>query len=157
MRAAQMHLGAWEGSGPGHRAIEPQAAGGRRVVIVDRPGSVQSELRMGEIGISRTSDRYFPAIVMGAMLGGVFGSRLNLRLREELGYTYGARAGFDARRAPGPFSAAAAALTLPDSWGGGEVSISDLLLSKDGLRLGGAGRRFDIVRRPLGPARRSGL
>jgi predicted Zn-dependent peptidase len=45
------------------------------------------------------------------MLGGVFGSRLNLRLREELGYTYGARAGFDPRRAPGPFSAAAAVQT----------------------------------------------
>jgi zinc protease len=111
MRAAQMHLGEWEGAGPGHREIEPRAAGERRVVIVDRPGSVQSELRMGEIGISRTSERYFAALVTGAMLGGVFGSRLNLRLREELGYTYGARAGFDARRAPGPFSAAAAVQT----------------------------------------------
>ena len=40
-------------------------------------------------------------MVLGAMLGGVFGSRLNLRLREELGYTYGARAGFDPRRAAG--------------------------------------------------------
>jgi zinc protease len=49
--------------------------------------------------------------VLGAMLGGVFGSRLNLRLREELGYTYGARAGFDPRRAVGPFSAAAAVQT----------------------------------------------
>jgi zinc protease len=50
-------------------------------------------------------------MVLGALLGGVFGSRLNLRLREELGYTYGARAGFDPRRAPGPFSAAAAVQT----------------------------------------------
>ena len=111
MRAAQMRMGDWDGAGPGHRQIRPAAGGGRRVVIVDRPGSVQSELRMGHLGIERTSPRYFPAMVLGAMLGGVFGSRLNRRLREELGYTYGARAGFDPRRAPGPFSAAAAVQT----------------------------------------------
>jgi predicted Zn-dependent peptidase len=111
MRAAQMRLGDWRGAGPGHREIQPAAGGGRRVVIVDRPGSVQSELRMGHLGIERASPRYFPAVVLGALLGGVFGSRLNLRLREELGYTYGARAGFDPRRAAGPFSAAAAVQT----------------------------------------------
>jgi predicted Zn-dependent peptidase len=111
MRAAQMRLGDWEGSGPGHRDISSRPRGGRRVVIVDRPGSVQSELRVGHPGIERTSPRYFPAMVMAALLGGVFGSRLNLRLREELGYTYGARAGFDARRAAGPFSASAAVQT----------------------------------------------
>jgi predicted Zn-dependent peptidase len=111
MRAAQMRLGDWRGAGPGHREFIPSAAGGRRVVIVDRPGSVQSELRMGHLGIERSSPRYFPAVVLGALLGGVFGSRLNMRLREELGYTYGARAGFDPRRAVGPFSAAAAVQT----------------------------------------------
>lgn len=109
--AAQGHLGGWSGSGPGHRTFQPMAAGGRRIVLVDRPGSVQSELRVGQLGIDRRSPRYFPAMVLGALLGGVFGSRLNLRLREELGYTYGARAGFDPRRAPGPFSAAAAVQT----------------------------------------------
>ena len=109
--AAKRHLGDWAGTGPGHRTITPRAAGARRVVIVDRPGSVQSELRVGHLGIERRSPRYFPALVMGAILGGVFGSRLNLRLREELGYTYGARAGFDPRRAAGPFSAAAAVQT----------------------------------------------
>ena len=111
MRAAQMRLGDWQGAGPGHRDFTPGAGGGRRVVIVDRPGSVQSELRMGHLGIERTSPSYFPALVLGALLGGVFGSRLNLRLREELGYTYGARAGFDPRRAAGSFSAAAAVQT----------------------------------------------
>jgi zinc protease len=109
--AATQHLGAWSGSGPGHRTFAPHAAGGRRIVLVDRPGSVQSELRVGQLGIDRRSPRYFAAMVLGAMLGGVFGSRLNLRLREELGYTYGARAGFDPRRAVGPFSAAAAVQT----------------------------------------------
>src|SRR6185503_18065632 len=110
-QAAERHLGDWTGGGPGHRTFTPRAGGARRVMIVDRPGSVQSELRVGHLGIDRRSPRYFPAMVLGAMLGGVFGSRLNLRLREELGYTYGARAGFDPRRAVGPFSAAAAVQT----------------------------------------------
>jgi predicted Zn-dependent peptidase len=50
-------------------------------------------------------------MVMAALLGGVFGSRLNRRLREELGYTYAARCSFDPRRAPGPFTANAAVQT----------------------------------------------
>jgi zinc protease len=109
--AAREHLSEWSGSGPGHRTFTSEAAGSRRIVLVDRPGSVQSELRVGQVGIDRRSPSYFPAMVLGAMLGGVFGSRLNLRLREELGYTYGARAGFDPRRSAGAFSAAAAVQT----------------------------------------------
>jgi zinc protease len=105
------HLASWEGVGPGHRAIVPRPAGPRRVVIVDRPGSVQSELRVGHIGIDRYDPRYFPAIIMSTVMGGMFGSRLNRRLREELGYTYGARSGFDTRRAAGVFTSAAAVQT----------------------------------------------
>jgi len=109
--AAERHLGDWSGDGRGHRTIEPRARGGRRVVVVDRPGSVQSELRVGHLGIHRHHPRYFAALVMAALLGGVFGSRLNRRLREELGYTYGARCSFDPRRAAGPFTATAAVQT----------------------------------------------
>jgi zinc protease len=108
---AERYLGDWTGSGPGHRTFSPTPRGGRRVVLVDRPGSVQSELRVGHLGIDRFDPRYFPALVMAALLGGVFGSRLNLRLREELGYTYGARCSFDPRRAIGPFTATAAVQT----------------------------------------------
>jgi zinc protease len=104
-------FGAWEGGSPGHREIPAADRGGRRVVIVDRPGSVQSELRIGHVGIARDSADYFPAIVMASLLGGTFSSRLNQRLREELGYTYGARAAFDPRRAAGPFAARAAVHT----------------------------------------------
>ena len=111
LAAAERHFGSWAGSGRGHRTFEPRQRGGRRIVLVDRPGSVQSELRVGHLGIDRADARYFPAMVMAALLGGVFGSRLNLRLREELGYTYGARCSFDPRRAPGPFTATAAVQT----------------------------------------------
>lgn len=109
--AVERHLASWEGIGPGHRTIAPRPGGARRIVIVDRPGSVQSELRVGHIGIDRYDPRFFPAIVMSTALGGMFGSRLNRRLREELGYTYAARSGFDARRSAGLFIAAAAVET----------------------------------------------
>ena len=109
--AIERHLGDWSGTAPAHRTIEPTQRGGRRIVLVDRPGSVQSELRVGHLGIDRFDPRYFPAMVMAALLGGVFGSRLNLRLREQLGYTYGARCAFDPRRAIGPFTASAAVQT----------------------------------------------
>lgn len=108
---AEKHFGSWQGAGPGHREITPAAVGGRRIVLVDRPGSVQSELRVGLPGIDRFDPRYFNATVMAAMLGGVFNSRLNLRLREDLGYTYGAHAGLDIRRSPGPMSARSAVQT----------------------------------------------
>ena len=111
LAAVDRHFGSWAGTGPGHRTISPTERGGRRIVLVDRPGSVQSELRVGHLGIDRADPRYFPAMVMAALLGGVFGSRLNHRLREELGYTYGARCSFDPRRAVGPFSATAAVQT----------------------------------------------
>ena len=111
LATVERHLGGWTGEAPGHRTIEPRQRGGRRVVIVDRPGSVQSELRVGHLGIDRHDERYFPAMVLAALLGGVFGSRLNKRLREELGYTYGARCSFDPRRASGPFTANAAVQT----------------------------------------------
>jgi zinc protease len=110
-RAAERLLDDWRGQGPGHRSIRANPAGGRRIVLVDRPGSVQSELRVGQVGIARHDPRYFRALVMSALLGGVFGSRLNLRLREELGDTYGAHASFDARRSAGPFTARAAVQT----------------------------------------------
>ena len=111
LAALERHLGDWSGAGRAHRAFAPRQRSGRRLVLVDRPGSVQSELRVGHLGIERADPRYFPAMVMAALLGGVFGSRLNHRLREELGYTYGARCAFDPRRAAGPFTASAAVQT----------------------------------------------
>lgn len=109
--AVTEHFGDWTGTGRRHRTITPVERGGPRIVVVDRPGSVQSELRVGHLGINRAHPRYFDAMVLAALLGGVFGSRLNRRLREELGYTYGARCTFDPRRATGPFTATAAVQT----------------------------------------------
>ncbi|PZR64465.1 MAG: hypothetical protein DLM71_02710 [Chloroflexi bacterium] len=129
MATVESVFGDWRGQGPGHRVIVAESARGRGVVLVDRPGSVQSELRVGHVGIDRYDDRYFPAMVMAALLGGVFGSRLNLRLREELGFTYGARAGFDPRRSAGPFVANAAVHTEVTA-----RAIEELLAQLDRMR-----------------------
>ena len=129
LAAVERVFGSWSGSGPGHRPIEPTARGARRVLLVDRPGSVQSEIRVGHIGIDRFDPRYFPAMVTAALLGGTFSSRLNQRLREELGYTYGARASFDPRRSSGPFTANAAVETDVTA-----DSVRELLAVVNGLR-----------------------
>lgn len=78
------------------------------VHVIDRPGSVQSELRIGHVGLPRHHPDYFPVVVMNAILGGLFTSRLNLNLRERHGFTYGVRSGFAFRRFPGPFVVQAA-------------------------------------------------
>jgi zinc protease len=74
------------------------------VHIVDREGAPQSELRVGHVGVARTHRDYFPLVLTNAVLGGLFSSRINLNLREEHGYTYGAHSGFDWRRGAGPFA-----------------------------------------------------
>jgi zinc protease len=81
------------------------------IKVLDRPGSVQTEIRVGHVGVPRRIDNYAALSVMGAILGGLFNSRLNMKLREEKGYTYGASAGFDPRRGAGPFSARVAVNT----------------------------------------------
>jgi zinc protease len=80
----------------------------RRVRLVHRAGSVQTEVRIGHVGAPRRIADYPALSITGAILGGLFNSRLNMKLREEKGYTYGASAGWDLRRAAGPFAARAA-------------------------------------------------
>jgi zinc protease len=79
--------------------------------IVDRPGAAQSVLMIGQVGQPRSTPDYFPLLVMNTMLGGQFTSRVNMNLREEKGYTYGARTSFDYRRGAGPFMATAGVQT----------------------------------------------
>lgn len=81
------------------------------VYLVDRPDSPQSEIRVGTVGAARTSADYFRLVVLNTILGGSFTSRLNTRLRERGGYTYGAFSTFSFRRHAGPFVAGAAVFT----------------------------------------------
>ena len=99
----------WTAAGKGKpkhpTAIAPRPA--RKVVIVDRPGAAQTELRLGMPGAPRKAKDYFACLVTNAILGGQFISRLNFNLREQHGYTYGARTEFSFRRDGGPFVAGA--------------------------------------------------
>jgi zinc protease len=110
--AAESAFGSWPAtaSAPKAPVVDEQKAG-RRIVLVDRPGSVQSALAIGHAGPPRRTPDYVAAGTMSMVLGGVFGSRLNMKLREEKGYTYGAFAGFDFRRHGGVFVARSAVRT----------------------------------------------
>jgi zinc protease len=91
--------------------VDKGAGTGRLVRVVHRPGSVQTEIRIGHPGLPRRVPDYHAVSVMSTILGGLFNSRLNMQLREAKGYTYGAGAGFDMRRGAGPFTARAAVNT----------------------------------------------
>jgi zinc protease len=75
----------------------------RRVVVVTKRDAPQSELRVGHVGVPRTHPDHLAIVVMNAILGGLFSSRINLNLRERHAFTYGASSGFDWRRGAGPF------------------------------------------------------
>lgn len=81
--------------------------------LVDKPGVAQSEIRIGYITDMPydATGEYFQTSLMNYVLGGAFSSRINLNLREDKGYTYGARSGFSSSKIPGPFTAAASVRT----------------------------------------------
>jgi zinc protease len=109
---ARRLFGDWTGGRPGTAVPDATSAVADRFIrVVHRPGSVQSEIRIGHPGIPRRHPDYHAVSVMSMVLGGLFNSRLMTNLREEKGYTYGAYAGFDQRRGAGPFSARAAVNT----------------------------------------------
>jgi zinc protease len=83
----------------------------RQVYLVDKPGAAQSQIRIGWIGVPRSTPDYFPILVLNTILGGSFSSRLNMNLREQHGYAYGAGSSFDMRSSAGPFVASAGVQT----------------------------------------------
>lgn len=120
VHAASEAFGAWEGPrsngrssvqgsahgagfGPGSGAT-PGPASVARVLFVEREGAPQSEIRIGHLGVPRSTPDYHALLLLNAGLGGSFSGRLNLRLRQQLGYTYGARSAFDMDRDAGTFA-----------------------------------------------------
>jgi len=102
-------FGKWQGAAaPPHATLTvPATPAERTIYIIDKPGAPQSQVRIGWVGVPRSTPDYFPITVMNTVLGGAFSSRLNLNLREKHGYTYGAQSQFDMRLGAGPFVAAA--------------------------------------------------
>ncbi|MDT5060635.1 MAG: zinc protease [Acidobacteriota bacterium] len=102
---AEKYFGNWSGSPSSFKRPDVGASATRRIVVVDKPGAPQTALRIGHVGVARSTSDYVPLEVMNLGLGGLFSSRINMNLREKNGYTYGAFSTFDFRRGQGPFYA----------------------------------------------------
>jgi zinc protease len=101
-------FGSW--ANPGAQALSadaalvpPPAEPAHRLALVNKTSAAQSEIRIGEVGLTRNTPDFHPLIVLNMILGGQFVSRINMKLRQEKGLTYGARTTFDFRRGRGPF------------------------------------------------------
>lgn len=110
-------LGSWDGIPKGRRSFSstPRSREGK-IIVVDRPGAVQSEIRIGQAGVSRDTPFFIPLQIFNTILGGAFTSRLMLNLREDQGYTYGIRSRFGFRLEAGffgVFTAVATEVTAP--------------------------------------------
>ena len=88
-----------------------RAGSGTRVILVDRPGSVQSAIYVGVPGIATPDADFFRMTVLNRVLGGGFTSRINTNLRERRGFTYGANTILAALQNAGTFYAASSVRT----------------------------------------------
>ena len=112
VQLASDHLADWNGAKPAAATVDDRPGrDDRSVSLLDRPGAPQSELRLGHVGLPRLHPDYFDVVVMNAILGGVFNSRINLNLRERNAFTYGAFSSFEWRRDAGPFVVSTAVAT----------------------------------------------
>lgn len=111
--ALEIRFGDWDpGAGRPQTPPAPErTVGAGQVVLIDRPGSPQAEVRVGGVGLPFGANDFYAATLTNAILGGLFNSRVNLNLREDKGWTYGARTHFRFRRDRGPFVARTAVET----------------------------------------------
>jgi zinc protease len=102
---AQQSYGGWTAARTAMTPVENpiRASSGTRVILIDRPGSVQSSIIIGQPGFRATDPDYLNMVALNRVLGGGFNSRINLNLREKHGYTYGAGSVLDLRPGTGAF------------------------------------------------------
>jgi predicted Zn-dependent peptidase len=128
-RTAAAAFAGWDG------AAGPRAAAGgllptpARVSVIPRPLAPQSELRIGHVAVPRDTPDYHALVAANMVLGGQFVSRVNLNLRQDKGFTYGARTSFDFRRLPGPFTLQVSVHTSATG-----RAIAESLAEIDGIR-----------------------
>ena len=104
---AEQTFASWSSMVAPVKLPDPPASPQRRIVLVDKPDSPQTALITFGVGMDRNSPEYPAVTVMNTMLGGLFSSRINMNLREEHGYTYGAFSFYSFYRGIGPFIAGA--------------------------------------------------
>ena len=93
----------WNGKAAEAASMPAPGGTGAKLILVDMPGAAQTEVRVASIGAARATPDFEAIEVVNMILGGLFTSRINLNLREDKGYTYGAFSAFSMRREPGPF------------------------------------------------------
>jgi zinc protease len=98
-------LTAWKGKAPARVKLPTPKPAPARIVFVDMPGAAQSQIGLAHLGPPRTAPDYHPTAIMASILGGGFTSRLNMNLREDKGYSYGARGGVNYSRSYGVVTA----------------------------------------------------
>jgi zinc protease len=103
-RLASEAFAGWDGTAPAGGSVATGLPGPARLNVIPRPGAPQSELRIGHVAVARHTPDYHALVATNMVLGGQFVSRINLNLRQDKGFTYGARTAFDFRRLPGPFA-----------------------------------------------------
>lgn len=102
------HFGTWQkGNVENLENLKTPERQNKTLTIVDRSGSAQSNIVLGNLAIERTNPDYFPVLLMNQVLGAGASSRIFMNLREEKGYTYGAYSRFDTRNLSGEFEATA--------------------------------------------------
>ena len=101
---AERTFGQWRNPSQRRAAHTPSGPGHRTALLIDRPGAVQADLRLGAYAVDRTDPRWADLTIAGYAMGGAFLSRLNKVLREERGYTYGVRLGFSPHRSGGTYA-----------------------------------------------------
>ncbi|HLQ66480.1 MAG TPA: pitrilysin family protein [Candidatus Limnocylindrales bacterium] len=101
-------FGGWKGGETPSSIPAEGAVAQSRVIIVDKPGSPQTAVLAGQMGVARSNPDYEKLDVMNTVLGGLFSSRINLNLREDKGYSYGAFSFIGQNRGVGPVMAGAA-------------------------------------------------
>ncbi len=104
-------LAGWKGAGPKVPALPAPKGPDGRIFFVNVPGAAQSQVSLLTFGPLRTANDYFANSMMAAVFGGGFSSRINMNLREDKGYSYGARGGFGYTKTYGSFNASASVRT----------------------------------------------
>lgn len=101
-------FGDWQRAGVPTTTIPPvPAPTTSHILLVDRPGSVQTVLQLGNLGIERNNPDYFPLLLADRILGGGPAARLFMNLREDKGYTYGAYSNFGGTKFRGTWTSSA--------------------------------------------------
>jgi predicted Zn-dependent peptidase len=143
-RLALDAFGSWHGVAADGEPANPALPQPPRLSIVPRASAPQSELRIGHVAVARNTPDYHALVTANMVLGGQFSSRINLNLREDKGFTYGARTAFEFRRRPGPFvlqvgvQTSATAQSIAESIGEISAMVSTRPITTDELRLAAA-------------------